>query len=364
MQKIVLVNGYFLLQNISGSQRYAAELLSALGRLPQNKYRFILVVPGREANLVQKVEGVEILFYKFGLPSVFWTQVWLPKLAKKQGASAIWSPCSIGPIFPGLTHVVTVFDASVYGNKQWFNWKFRAYYRAVFAFYKYTAAHVITCSNFSMGELIKHLAIPRNMIEVVYASISKRVDCSVPSLPIKGKYILSLGARDPRKNVCALIDAWRQVPASVKSGRKLVVAGGKANPFAEEQFYPIPEDVVFIGYVPDSHLSALYRAAECFVYPSLYEGFGLPPLEAMACDCPVISSNRASLPEVCGDAPYYVNPDSINSITRGIIEVISNDRLRNDMIRKGRLNVNRFDWAMSAAKVMRVFDEVLATAGS
>ncbi|HCD38621.1 MAG: glycosyltransferase family 4 protein [Elusimicrobiales bacterium] len=356
MTKTVLVNGCFLLQRISGVQRYAGELLSALARLPQDKYKLLLAVPGIKRNVFQEIPGVEMFFDGARVSPAVWTQINLPVLAKKMGVSAIWSPCNIGPVFPGRRHIVTVFDGSIYNDARWFDWKFKAYYKTIFSRYKSNVARVITCSNFSRGEIVKHLGIPQEKIDVVYAAIPRSFGATGGSSPIEGRYLLSLGSRDPRKNVGSLIAAWKRLPVSVKNGRRLVIAGGGNGTFAEEKLRPDTEDIVFTGYLPEESLPAFYSNAECFIYPSLYEGFGLPPLEAMACGCPVVVSRCASLPEVCGEGAYYVDPNSVDSIASGIRDVLTNSRLKEELASKGRLQAKKFDWDISAAKALQSFD--------
>ena len=121
----------------------------------------------------------------------------------------------------------------------------------------------------------------------------------------------------------------------------------------------LKDRVVFLDYVPEKDLPHLYSEAAAFVFPSLYEGFGLPPLEAMACGCPVIVSNAASLPEVCGDAAYYVDPYDVESIAEGIYKVLMNEILRQDLIAKGLERVKLFSWEKAAKEHLKVFEEVL-----
>jgi len=118
--------------------------------------------------------------------------------------------------------------------------------------------------------------------------------------------------------------------------------------------------IILTGYVPKKHLVALYSGALVFIYPSFYEGFGLPPLEAMACGCPVVVSNVASLPGVCGEAAYYVDPDDVESIAEGMYKVLSDDSLRQSLIEKGLERAKLFSWEKSAKEHLKVFEEVLS----
>ncbi len=357
MPKTVLINGYFLQQKISGVQRYAAELISALAGIPQDKYRYLLVMPGGRQDLVQNIEGVEIVFDNSCLNPAVWTQFKLPLLAKKMGADILWSPCNVGPILPLVTHVVNVFDASVYNDQNWFAWKFKTYYKILFGCYRYTASRLVTCSEFSKTEIVKYTGIPADRVYVVYGAISDNFRKVSGKTKLDGKYILSLGSRDPRKNISSLIKAWEQLPALVKNGRRLAIVGGKSKAFAEERLSPEVEDIVFLGYVPDEELPALYSNADCFVYPSFYEGFGLPPLEAMACGCPVVVSEAASLPEVCGDSALYINPYSVKSIADGICVIITDEKKRKEFLDNAVEVAKRFTWGKSASELFKVLDQ-------
>lgn len=352
---IIAVNGRFLLQPITGVQRYAYELLKALARLSPASFELLCVIP--PGGKAQNIKGLRFLVDDgHSLPSPLWQQFRLPYLARRAGAGMIWSPSNIGPVFPGMRQIVTVFDGAVYAGPAWFDWKFRLYYRAVLDTYKSNAEAILTCSEFSRSELEKYLGIPRMKIFVAYGAVAPSFGVDKGSSPVSGRYVLSLGSRDPRKNVAALISAWGQIPAAAKNGRRLIVAGGSHATFSSEKLKGYFEDVLFPGYIKDEDLPALYSHADCFVYPSLYEGFGLPPLEAMACGCPVVVSDRGSLPEVCGDAALYVDPTNPSAIASAIVSVLTDNRLRECMVLKGHENARRFNWEISALKVKSYLD--------
>jgi glycosyltransferase involved in cell wall biosynthesis len=357
--KVVAINGRFLSQPRTGVQRYAFEILSALGRIKQEKYRFICLVPSGQRYSVPA--GIETFEDESPLRSgLVWQQVRLPLAVSRVGADILWNPCNIAPVLLRRRQLITVFDASVYAGPEWFNWKFRAYYRGVFSLYQNIASRIITCSEFSKGEIARYLKVPPERIDVAYGAISPEFKRTGSQAIVKGGYVLSLGSRDPRKNVAKLIAAWKTVPDSVKAGRKLVVAGGKQPTFSNEKLNEGSPDVFFTGYLEDDALPGLYSNADCLVYPSLYEGFGLPPLEAMACGCPVIVSGKASLPEVCGEAAMYVDPLSVPSIAGAISSMLTDAALREDLVAKGYENVRRFDWETSASRVLESLDKVFA----
>ncbi len=176
-----------------------------------------------------------------------------------------------------------------------------------------------------------------------------------------GKYILFVGSIEPRKNLLSLLKAYMALPKYIKDDFTLLLVGFKGwnNGEVMSLLGKLEGHVRYLGYVASEELAQLYRGASCFVYPSIYEGFGLPPLEAMASGCPVVVSNATSLPEVCGDAAYYVDPRSPDSIAGGIQAVLTDETLRKGLVEKGIGRASNFSWERSAMEHIRVFSEVL-----
>lgn len=185
---------------------------------------------------------------------------------------------------------------------------------------------------------------------------------------LRGKYnlpnqfILSVGSLEPRKNLKKLILAYMGLDVMLRRNFKLVLVGfsGWNNQDVMRLLDKIKGDVVYLGYIPTEDLAVLYSTAELFVYPSFYEGFGLPPLEAMSCGCPVVVSNATSLPEVCGDAVAYVDPYCVDDISRVISELLNDKGLRDSLSARGLKRAELFSWEKSAAQHLKVFNDVVA----
>jgi glycosyltransferase involved in cell wall biosynthesis len=177
-------------------------------------------------------------------------------------------------------------------------------------------------------------------------------------------YLLYVGGIEHRKNLTGLLKAFSKVKKALP-GYKLVIVGKKnwryKRVFSLISKLGLDADVVFTGYVPDSHLPCFYSLAEVFVFPSLYEGFGFPPLEAMACGTPVITSNTSSLPEVCGDAPLYVNPLDTDSLASAIQSAVLDRDQREAIVARGLAHVTRFLWERTAQETMEVYKAVLVS---
>lgn len=224
---------------------------------------------------------------------------------------------------------------------------------------------ILTVSEFSKKELCQLLPVPENKVSVVYnapalSNETANVEQVLQKHGISGPYILYIGTLEPRKNLVKLIQAFDQLKKTERIPHKLVLAGGKG--WNSEGIYAQVEktaDVLAIGYVSNAEKSALYQNAELFVFPSLYEGFGIPPLEAMHFGCPVVCANAASLPEVVDDAAELVDPMEVDSIAEGMLHVLEDEPYRTKLVQRGYVQAKKFNWDDSAKKLMQICREVL-----
>ena len=232
-------------------------------------------------------------------------------------------------------------------------------------------ADIIIVPSFSTKKDLTHLfGIRSEKIRVIYHGVESRFRhiSNVEeyrlrnNLPIK--MILNVGTLEPRKNVVTLIKAFKKLRKLGFKDYKLVIAGDKGwlykQIFKEIELSDLQKEILFLGIVEDEDLPMLYNCADVFVYPSLYEGFGLPPLEAMACGIPVITSNTSSLPEVVGDAGIMVGPDDVNSLCEAMYNVLKGKELRHHMSKKGLERAKLFSWKETAKKILEIYDEVLS----
>jgi glycosyltransferase involved in cell wall biosynthesis len=229
------------------------------------------------------------------------------------------------------------------------------------------AVAVIADSQSTKQDIHDHYKVPLSKIHVVYSGLEE--DVRPVSEPYRSQvlhryalteYLVLVGASFPHKNVERAIQAWAAVKETLP-GMKFVIAGGRT-PYLEKLRQNVTrskiDGVEFLGYVPRNDLIALYSAAQALVYPSLYEGFGLPPLEAMACGCPAIVSNTSSLPEVCGDAAYYVDPYNPDVMAEAIRKVATDEDTRTVLKRKGFERAAQFSWVTTAQSVYKVLESV------
>ncbi len=209
------------------------------------------------------------------------------------------------------------------------------------------ANKIVVDSSHAKEELITAYKVPKDKIYVVYPFLPKKISqYRKPSMIDDNPYILFLGTLEPRKNIPTLLMAFKQLKTKNKIAHKLVISG--KNGWKYRSIYSlvksldIEKEVIFTGYISNEEKAYLYKNAAVFVYPSFYEGFGIPVIEALSYNCPVITSNTSSLPEVIGNAGIKINPQSIEELNISILKVIKNRRFRLELIRKGRSQVKKF----------------------
>ena len=230
---------------------------------------------------------------------------------------------------------------------------------------------IITVSEFSKKDISKEFNFPKEKIYVthlaaegIYKPLSK---CQSKNLitqkyKIEEDFILYVGGFSPRKNILGLIEAYSLLPQDLKNTFKLVIVGTKGISYpkykARAEELNIGDNVVFTGFIPLDDLPLFYNACEALVYPSFYEGFGLPPLEAMACGTPVIVSNVTSLPEVCRDSALFVDPHDIDALSYDIQRVLSNSLLRLTLVKKSLVRSSNFSWNKTALTTLSAYESI------
>jgi glycosyltransferase involved in cell wall biosynthesis len=234
------------------------------------------------------------------------------------------------------------------------------------------ARRILTVSEASKEDILHFLKVPASKVEVIHNALDERL--AAPPTPdemarvrdrflLNAPFILYAGNIKPHKNVDRLIEAFSIVRSRGGENIKLLIIGDEISKYPNLRRlvhrFQLHQHVRFLGFVPDATLAALYRLATVFVFPSLYEGFGLPPLEAMASGAPVITSNVSSLPEVVGDAALLIDPMNASAIADAIIRVMSDAPLRAELVRRGLERVKTFSWARSVQRTRDVYAEVL-----
>lgn len=350
---MIFINGRFLDQPVTGVQRYSLELLHCLddqlGKERSGSHQGSVVCLTPRKNRAdpgwKHIQVKEVGRFSGNV----WEQVDLPAAAKNE---LLFSPANIGP-YVGRRQIVTIHDPSVFAVPFAYSRLFRLKYRTIIHRLGKTAQKIITVSEFSRRELERWCGIPRAKMEVIYEG-KEHILRQSPDETVFARFgigerpfFLAVGSNSPHKNFSAAVRAFE---AANLENVDLVITGGSFSKVFQSPVENLPGSYIRTGYISDGELRALYNRAVGLVYPSLYEGFGLPPLEAMACGCPVICSNAASLPEVGGDAVLYCDPTDILEIARQMKRVVSEPGLQAELREKGIAQAEKFSWKGAAER--------------
>ena len=273
-------------------------------------------------------------------------------------------------------YVVTIHDCIHLRFPQYLPNRLAPHYaRAMMRTAARRSRRVLTVSNASKQDILHYLGVPAEKVEVVYNALDSRLATAPTAADITrvrerfqltSPFILYAGNIKPHKNVDRLIEAYALLRRRGIVGVKLLIIGDQISKYPQLRRlvhrFQLHQHVRFLGFVPDATLAALYRLASVFVFPSLYEGFGLPPLEAMAAGAPVVTSNVSSLPEVVGDAALLIDPTSAESIAVAIGRVLGEPGLRSELVRRGHERVKAFSWERSVARIRDIYQEVARAA--
>jgi glycosyltransferase involved in cell wall biosynthesis len=361
----------------AGVSNYIYQLVNNVPRLdPQNQYfAYLNTSSGAETVKADNLTPIATHLPTSRPPfRILWEQTLFPLSLRSRQADLVHCPMHVLPFLSRRRRkVVTIHDLAFMtfpgSHKRWN----RLYLRLFTRWSLGQADRVIAVSESTRREIVRLFGMPRRMIDVVYNGVDERF-APQPAAAVErfrrekglpSRFILYLGTLEPRKNVEALLRAYAAARKTLPQDVKLVVAGGKGwgyEPvFETAEKLDLGDTLQFPGFVPDDELPLWYSAAEIFVYPSLYEGFGLPPLEAMACGTPVIASNSTSLPEVVGDAGILVSPHDDDALRDAILRVAGDQSLREEMSRKGIERAAMFSWVETAIKTIRVYHAAMST---
>lgn len=367
------INGRFLAAKRTGVQRAAYNLIRALVTVDRTNEYVLFTSEDQLRNPDWQFDNVKIVPSRIregeSFRNHFWEQFTLPRLAKRYAVDILHSPANLAPLFYRGRSVIHIHDLCFAVNPQWYSFSFRTLYNLVIPRLARRAAKVITNSNNSRNDLLQFFDLSADRVSQVYWAVDELFmqDTQSKATPEKASdwylndYILYVGSLEPRKNIGTLLEAYERLRVDnphIKT--KLVLIGGESPVFAEVRLKVkrFKEDVLFKGFVNDHVLRDFYRNASLFVYPSLYEGFGLPPLEAMASGVPVVTTMTSSIPEVVGDAALMVSPYDTKQLAETMARALGDSELRETLKARGREQVRKFNWYRVARNTLAVFHEV------
>jgi len=356
---------------------YIREIISRLADIDKKNQYYIIVNKHGGRSFLPSADNFSIIestiSHKHYFIKDLWIQFYLPFLLEANRIDLYFNPRYILPFFRRKTKmVVTMHDMIAFLYPE--NWPGISGFR-IRNYIKYSSQRadiILAVSNCAKKDIIRILNIPEDKIKVIYCGINQKLFKPIPDLSLQGivkrkygirkKYIFTVGPLGTRKNHDRLIDAYSILPKYIREDYQLVISGEKKgtyhNLLKKVSKTCLKDDVVFTGFIPEKEMPVIISAASLFVFPSLYEGFGIPLLEAMACGIPLLVSNVSSIPEVVGNAALLFDPYNINEMASVIERAVTDKDLSQKLVQRGFERIKKYSWENTAKEVLRVFEEV------
>lgn len=317
---------------------------------------------GKKKNVLKRILN--------GFRDIFWMQIILPIKLIRDRVDVLFCPAFLGPVFSPCPKVINILDLSFIRYPQVIDRLYRFFLKCQLPLVISNANVILGISELSKKEIVELFKISPEKVKVTYLACGpeykviedpQQIENIKKKYSLPEKFIIHVGTLEPRKNIPNLISAFGILKKNNLFEHKLAIVGGRGW-YYEKIFEKVTElklekEVIFTGFVPEKDLPLLYNAADVFVFPSIYEAFSMPILEAMACGCPVICSRAASLPEIGGEAAVYFNPQNPEEIAAAILKVVSNENLKKELSLKGLAQAQKFSWEKAAAETLKVLIE-------
>jgi glycosyltransferase involved in cell wall biosynthesis len=356
-----------------GIGTYIRNLLRHLSRIDSTT-EYLLICRGEDCVALEALGENFRAIVESSAPYSFREQLAVPLDLRREGIDLFHAPHYVLPPLTPCRAVVTIHDCIHLRFPQYLpNRLAYGYARASLWIATHWSSRVLTVSEASKRDILRYFRVAESKIDVIYNAIDERFGEAPDEeevarvrerYQLNDPFVLYAGNIKPHKNLERLIEAFHELRKGELEHVKLLIIGDEISKYATLRravhHYKLHKHVRFFGFVPDKTLAVLYRLASVFVFPSLYEGFGLPPLEAMASGTPVITSNVSSLPEVVGDAALLIDPYDAGAIAAAMRRVLTEPALREDLRLRGLQRVREFSWERSVRRVREIYGEVLA----
>lgn len=342
----ICINARFLTQHMTGVQRYAVEICLELKRMRGDEIEFV-----SPCGIIQKKYAEMLNAQIIGKhKGHVWEQIDLPLYLRKKGNPLLLNLCNTAPLFY-RNKIVTVHDVAFMAYPQTYSKSFLYFYKFMIPRIMRTARKVVTVSEFSKKEICKYYHVDKDNVSVVYNAVSESFR------PLhqteRNSYFLAVSSMNYRKNFIYILEAFCKYQEQGGKECLYIIGDLKNASFKEIDLskYTSNPKIQFLGRVSDEDLIRYYSNAVAFVYPSFYEGFGIPPLEAQTCGCPAICAKASCLPEVFGDSVLYCDPYDSDSLVSAFKKVVSDKDLRKTLQERGKMNTSKYSWEKSAEKL-------------
>lgn len=362
----IAIDAHMLGTQEGGNETYISGLISGLSQIytPGNTITAMLSQEFTQHNPIP-LHTQPVVFKNQGNFQRLFKEI--PQLCSQIEAEVLHATYNISPFIKCPT-VLAVHDIIFHRYPHYFSPRVRLLLNTLLPLSMLRATEIVTISEASKDDIVQRYPFTSEKISVTYLAAGPLVE-AVPdfeasaAISQQAPFVLAVGTVQPRKNIARLVQAFIAFKANQNTNTKLVIVGKSSWQGSEIQRItegsPYKNDIVFTGYLPDSIVVALFKTCRCFAYPSLYEGFGLPVLEAMACGAPVITSNISSLPEVAGQSAILVDPTSIEEIASAIQMLCTKPELRFELIQKGQQQAALFSWKATAEQTMSIYERVV-----
>lgn len=357
----------------TGIGTYTYQLISSLSKVDK-KNDYLLFMPESCNSDIRLDKNFQVRSITENNQSSFWDEVNIPNILKDKDIELYHVPQNgVGlPEAKDCPFIITLHDVIPYKMPETVGENYLRIFSEEMPKIVSRCDGIITVSNFSKDDIAEAFNFPKEKIFVTYLAAEDiyrpldKAECSQlikSHYSIEGDYILYIGGFSPRKNITGLIEAFSKLKEVYKKDLKLVIAGKKGKSYSiykqRAEDLNIADSVIFPGFIPLEHLPELYNAAKLFVYPSFYEGFGLPPIEAMACGVPVIASNVTSVPEIIKDCALFIDPHNVDNICEAMYSALLDCDLRQRLILSGLTRSSELTWSNTAANTLIAYSKTI-----